>query len=137
MADKNSGMEISETSVGNLFGEEWLEIAERAGGSIIKGAVENGPVRPRLKPINRQQMMMRSIDIEKLVEADHAVRAIWEMLGQVDLSRFEQGFRAVEGHAGAGDTGSAVAGESMDIGVLGRGEFRRASKLFRRATKLF
>jgi transposase len=98
--ENNDDMEITETSVSSLFGEEWLELGERVEGSIIDAGVGNGPIKPRLKPINRQQMMMRSIDIEKLVEADHPVRAIWEMLGQVDLSRFEEGIRAVEGHAG-------------------------------------
>ena len=60
----------------------------------------SAPARPRLKPINRQQLLMRSIDVEKLIEADHPARAIWEMLGQVDLSEFEQSIRAVEGSAG-------------------------------------
>ena len=60
----------------------------------------SAPARPRLKPINRQQLLMRSIDVEKLIEADHPARAIWEMLGQVDLSPFEQTIRAVEGRAG-------------------------------------
>jgi len=98
--DNNSGMEITETSVDNLFGKEWPEIAELVEASIMDSAVKNGRVKPRLKPINRQQMIMRSIDIEKLVEADHPVRAIWEMLRQVDLSRFEESIRAVEGRAG-------------------------------------
>src|SRR6478672_9196180 len=60
----------------------------------------SAPARPRLKPINRQQLLMRSINVEQLIEADHPARAIWEMLGQVDLSRFEQGIRAVDGRAG-------------------------------------
>src|SRR5688572_10735359 len=60
----------------------------------------SAPARPRLKPINRQQLLMRSVDVEKLIEADHPARAIWEMLGQVDLSQFEQTIRAVEGRAG-------------------------------------
>jgi len=93
-------MEISERSTGNLFGSACIEIAEPVEDAIIDAAIKNGPAKPRLKPIDRRQMMMRSIDIEKLVEGDHPVRAIWEMLGQVDLSRFEEGIRAVEGHAG-------------------------------------
>jgi transposase len=56
--------------------------------------------RPRFKPINRDQFIMRTVDIERLVEADHPVRAIWEMLGQVDLSAFEENIGAVEGRAG-------------------------------------
>lgn len=56
--------------------------------------------RPRYKPINRDQLIMRTVDIERLVEVDHPVRAIWQMMGQVDLNEFEERVRAVEGRAG-------------------------------------
>ena len=62
--------------------------------------VEQAKAKPRFKPINRDQLIMRTIDIERLVEADHPVRAIWEMLGQMDLSEFDERIRAVEGRAG-------------------------------------
>lgn len=62
--------------------------------------LEGSGKRPRFKPINRLQLMMRSIDVEKLVGLDHPARAIWELMGQVDLSRFEQKVRAVEGGVG-------------------------------------
>ena len=42
--------------------------------------------RPRLKPINRQQLVMRPMDVEQLVAEDHEVRAIWEFAGRLDLS---------------------------------------------------
>ena len=29
----------------------------------------------RLKPVNRQQMILRAVDVEKLIEPDHAARA--------------------------------------------------------------
>jgi transposase len=77
---------------------EWVEPAE--SGLQVKVSEQGEPSKPRLKPINRQQMMMRSIDIEMLIEADHAARAIWEMLGQVDLRGFDKTIRAVEGRAG-------------------------------------
>jgi transposase len=77
----------------SLFGDRFVVEKKVADGKRARG-------RPRLKPINRQQLLMRSIDVEKLIEADHPARAIWEMLGQVDMSRFEQEIRAVEGHAG-------------------------------------
>jgi transposase len=35
-----------------------------------------------------------------LIEEDHPARAIWEFLGDVDLSAFEQGIKAVEGRPG-------------------------------------
>src|SRR5882762_6694014 len=52
----NSGMEITETSSGNLFGSEWTEIAEPGEASIIDAGVKNEPAKPRLKPIDRRQM---------------------------------------------------------------------------------
>jgi transposase len=54
----------------------------------------------RVKSINRKQMLLRSIDVEKLVEEDHPVRAIWEMVGQLDLSAIYERIEAVEGKAG-------------------------------------
>jgi transposase len=56
--------------------------------------------KPRLKPINRQQLILRTVDIEQLVAEDHAVRAIWELVGQLDLSPYYEQIRAVEGVAG-------------------------------------
>src|SRR5215510_11698414 len=85
----------NESQVSSLFQElpQGAETRESRGPEAA---------RARFKPINRQQMMMRSVDVEKLIEADHGARAIWEMLGQVDLSGFEKGIRAVEGRAGQG-----------------------------------
>lgn len=54
----------------------------------------------RLKAIDRQQTVLRVIDPERLVEEDHPVRAIWELLGRLDLSPFYEGIKAVEGVAG-------------------------------------
>jgi len=50
--------------------------------------------------VNRQQLLLRSVDVEKLVEEDHAVRAIWELVDQADLERFYEAIEAVEGEAG-------------------------------------
>jgi len=55
---------------------------------------------PRLKPVNRQQVCLRMIDPEQLVEEGHPVRAIWDLLGRLDWSGFAAGIRAVEGRPG-------------------------------------
>jgi transposase len=66
-----------------------------------------GPARPReepsfrLKPINRNQLLLRPVDVEKLVPADHEVRAIWEFAGHIDLTAYYQDIKAVEGRAGS------------------------------------
>jgi transposase len=54
----------------------------------------------RLKRVNRQQMVLRAVDVEKLIEPDHAARAIWELVGRLDLSRFRAEIESVEGEAG-------------------------------------
>jgi transposase len=54
----------------------------------------------RLKPVDRQQICLRAIDPDRLVSEDHPVRAIWDLLGQLDLSPFYEGIKAVEGQPG-------------------------------------
>lgn len=55
---------------------------------------------PRLKAIDRRQMRLHPVEVERLVEPDHAVRAIWELIGQRDLSGFYAPIKAVDGVAG-------------------------------------
>ena len=54
----------------------------------------------RSKPINRQQMLLRPVEVEKLVEEDHPVRAIWELVGRMNLEAFYAEIESVEGVAG-------------------------------------
>src|ERR1043165_6662144 len=54
----------------------------------------------RMKPIDRSQCELRAYAVEDLIPEDHAARALWEFLGGLDLSRFEEGIKAVEGQAG-------------------------------------
>src|SRR5271157_1395555 len=55
---------------------------------------------PRLKTINRKQLLLRPIDVERLVSDDHEVRAIWEFTGHLGLTLYYQTIHAVEGKAG-------------------------------------
>ena len=55
---------------------------------------------PRLKTINRKQLLLRPVDVERLVPEDHEVRAIWEFTGHLDLTAYYQAIHAVEGRAG-------------------------------------
>ena len=55
---------------------------------------------PRVRVVNRQQMLMRPIDVDKLIEEDHPARAIWELVGRLDLSSYYGEIEAVEGVAG-------------------------------------
>jgi transposase len=54
----------------------------------------------RIKFVNRNQLMLRSCDVEKLVDDDHPVRAIWEFVGRMDLQRFYSSVGSIEGQAG-------------------------------------
>jgi len=56
--------------------------------------------RVRLKPINREQMVLRPMDVERLVPEDHEVRAVWEFVGRLDLRQYYEEVEAVEGEAG-------------------------------------
>lgn len=55
---------------------------------------------PRLKPVDRQQMILRAVDVEQLIEEDHPARAIWALTGRMDWSRFTASIQAVDGVAG-------------------------------------
>jgi transposase len=43
---------------------------------------------------------MRTVDVEMLIEEDHPARAIWELVGRLDLSRYYAEIGSVEGRAG-------------------------------------
>jgi transposase len=60
-----------------------------------------GPERaPRFQPVHRNQLLWHAVDVDKLVEPDHLVRAIWQLTGRLDLSRFSADVKAVDGVAG-------------------------------------
>jgi len=62
---------------------------------------ENAAVsRPRLVAVDRRQMVLRAIEVERLIEEDHSARAIWELVGRLDRSRYYAEIGAVEGRAG-------------------------------------
>jgi transposase len=43
---------------------------------------------PLLRRINREQMCWWAVDMEQLIEEDHVARAIWELVGRLDLDGF-------------------------------------------------
>jgi len=49
--------------------------------------------RPLIRPVNRQQMSWRAVDVERLIDEDHLARAIWQLVGQLDLTQF---YEAIE-----------------------------------------
>jgi hypothetical protein len=64
----------------------WVESEGRAEPPEVKPGEPVPKGRPRFQPINRQQMVLRMVDVEQLLEPDHLARAIWEMTGRLDLT---------------------------------------------------
>jgi transposase len=56
--------------------------------------------KPKYMGIDRSQLLGAPLDVEKLIPADHRARAIWELVGRLDLSAWEQDVKSVEGEAG-------------------------------------
>ena len=59
--------------------------------------------------MNRQQLFLRTVDVEQLVPEDDPVRAIWELTGRPDLSASYAAIETQEGEAGR---------EAIDPGLL-------------------
>lgn len=59
-----------------------------------------GSAKAKLKPIDRSQGFLRPVIVDELVAADHKVRAIWDLTGQLDLKMLEDKIRSKEGQAG-------------------------------------
>jgi transposase len=55
---------------------------------------------PRLVAIDRRQLFLRTVDVERLVEDEHCVRSIWDLVGRLDLRLYHAQIAAVEGSAG-------------------------------------
>jgi len=72
-------------------------IPARSVGCAPAGRVQGVP---RLKAVDRSQLMLRPVDVEQLIEEDHPARAIWAFTGRMDWSRFLASIQAVEGVAG-------------------------------------
>ena len=77
----------------------------QAGESQTDGArsetgEEQEARKPRFEPIDREQLFWRMVNVERLIAEDHPARAIWEFVGNLDLSGLSGEIRAVEGMAG-------------------------------------
>ena len=74
-----------------------LEGSGREGAWAPKSSA---PERPRVKPVDRSQLTWQMLDVERLIEEDHPARAIWALVGQLNLEGFYAPIEAVEGRAG-------------------------------------
>src|SRR6202158_4217649 len=55
---------------------------------------ENASNKPLIRYVNRQQMSWRAVDVERLIGEDHPARAIWTLVGRLDLSSFYRGIES-------------------------------------------
>jgi len=63
---------------------------------------------PRLRPIQRHQIEMRTESLEQRLSDDHPVRAVWAYVEKLDLSPLYEEIRAVEEHPGRNATDPRV-----------------------------
>src|SRR3989454_11555503 len=62
----------------------------------------------RCKAVERNQLLLRPVEVETLVGEEHAVRAIWELVQKLDLKPFYAEIGALEGEAGRPGWGPKV-----------------------------
>ena len=86
-------------SQGSLFNTR-NEHAERES-EVVEGEV-------RLRTANRDQTLMSACVIDELIPIDHRARAIWELLGEYDLTAFVAGSRSRGSNAGRPQTDPRV-----------------------------
>ena len=55
---------------------------------------------PLIRYVNRQQMSWRAVDVERLIEEEHLARAIWELIGRLDLPSFYAGIESSAAEGG-------------------------------------
>jgi len=67
---------------------------------MANSAQSTPPAKPRLRAVDRDQFVLRAMDIEQFIPDDHPARALWEFVGRLDLSKFYEPLKAVEGHPG-------------------------------------
>lgn len=58
----------------------------------------------RLASIDRSQLVLHSIDVERLIDEDHSARSIWKLIGRLNLSKYHAEIASVEGGAGRDHT---------------------------------
>ena len=89
---------------------------ESAGaGTLPPAAPVGSAARPRVQPVDRSQMVWRTVDVEQLIEPDHPARALWELTRRLDLSGFYAPIAAVEGVAGRTPWDPAAVDQSVDL----------------------
>jgi transposase len=69
-------------------------------GEPVAAISERRPGAPRLLRANRRQVLLRPVDLERLLPEGHRARAVWDFVAGLDLSTLLEEIRAVAGHPG-------------------------------------
>lgn len=79
---------------------ESLPLFEQAAAVSSVAAPATAQGAPRLKRANRAQLLLRPVDLEATLPADHEARSLWRFVERLDLSAFLAPIRAREGEPG-------------------------------------
>ncbi|MDZ7639239.1 MAG: hypothetical protein U5J83_13475 [Bryobacterales bacterium] len=93
----------------SLFSE--CELSFEAAQSVSEPSSEPGIASPtpakaapsgrrRFRHIERNQPTFVLVDVERMLDEWHPARAIWDLLGGLDLSGFEENVKVYEGSSG-------------------------------------
>jgi transposase len=55
---------------------------------------------PKIRPVDRNQGILRPTHIDQLIDEQHPARGIWDFVSELDLQRFYDAIVSVEGEAG-------------------------------------
>lgn len=84
-------------------------MSETTGSDLFPGVPETPAAKPpdrvlggtpRLARPERAQMEWMAQTLDELIPEDHQVRAVWDVIAKLDMSRFEEAIKSVEGAAG-------------------------------------
>jgi transposase len=78
-----------------------------SSASSAEGSSEP-PSAARLRCANRKQLLLRPVDLDALISADHLARTIWRLVEGLDLSLFLERIQAREGEPGRDATDPKV-----------------------------
>ena len=68
------------------------------GAPLAELPAGNDPVlpQPKYRTVDRNQKTMAVIDVEELISQNHKARAMWELMGKMDLSKFGEQVKSKE-----------------------------------------
>ena len=91
---------------GRLFGEARGEGGSPAGEAARRERLQS--LRPRLVKVNRAQLELRPVDLDRIIGPDHPARLLWQAVERLDLSKFYEPIKARESEPGRTPTDPKV-----------------------------